>query len=617
MSEKNSKSSLKDQLAKLNAKTLNNHAKLSFGEAKDESLEELLKKSESNEVVSGITKALSRAQSANAKAPSLAFTESPNSTANYEGLYKYRKGLLPPSVIKQIRVQDHLIAAILRTRGAQASLFGHLREDRFDRGLELKIKPEFYKILTPEQNEKILERMKRAESLLLNCGHNEGLEDHEKMSLADFLDQSTRNGYSFGQFATEIIYDRSEPADIEGNYPFSRFRPRDAGTIFRAVRKGDNLDTALREEAIKLLAELTGDKTSIKLEALQGDEYAWVQSIDHQPRSAFTHKEMLVCNLFPSTDVEHNGYPVTPLDTIVNSVTTHIAIDTYKKLFFQNGRASKGAFIIKADSLDQPAMEAIKREFDASINNVSNSFRTPLLGLAPNEDATWVSFQNEGLSDGFEYMYDQIARNILSAFSMSPDELPSYGHLSKATNSQSLSESSNEYKLTAARDTGLRPMIQKLETFFNQRLFPIIDPILSKICEIKFAGLDAQSVEQESTRLQQNMSISMCYDDVMDETDKEMIGEAFGGKMPFSERLQLVLDKYVDVGDIKARFFDSPAAAVDPALRYKRDPFALQQLQLLSQISPATVQALYAPRPYAIDMLKMQIEDMLEEDSEE
>lgn len=416
MSEINNKTSLKDTLAKMNSKAIKTaQTRLTFGDAKEESLEEVLAKSDSEKVTKAITKALTRSQSANSKAPSLAFSESPFSTANYEGLYKYRKGLLPPEIIKQVRVSDHLIAAILRTRGAQAAQFGTLREDRFSRGLELAIRPEFYKILTPEQNAKILERMKRAESLLLNCGHNEGLEDQDKMSLADFLDQSTRNGCSFGWFTTEIIYDRSAPADAEGNYPFHRFRPRDSGSIFRAVRKGVELDNGLREEAIRLMQELNAQEVSINMEALRNDEYAWVQVADHRPRAAFTHKEMLVCNLYPSTDLEHNGYPVTPLDTIVNSVTTHIAIDTYKKLFFQNGRASKGAFIIKADSLDQPAMEAIKREFDASINNVSNSFRTPLLGLAPNEDAEWVSFQNEGLSDGFEYMYDQIARNILSA----------------------------------------------------------------------------------------------------------------------------------------------------------------------------------------------------------
>jgi hypothetical protein len=617
MSNPQTKLDLKQALAKINEQSLKkSQARMIIGDAKDETLEDILAKSEINAVSKGITRALNKANSASATAPQLSFTESPNMTGNYEGLYKYKRGLLPNQILKQLRQADHLIAAILRTRGAQVSRFGEERKDRFSMGFELAIRPEFYKILTPEQNAKILERMKRAESILLNCGHTEGLEDHQKMSFADYLDIQIRNGLTFGWFTNENIFDRTKPKDADDNYPLHRFRPTDAGSIYRAVRKGDNLDRGLRQEAMKLLSELTATQTSINIASLEADEYAWVQVVDHHPRMAFTHRELLVCNLFPSTDIEHNGYPVTPLDTIINSITTHIAIDTYQKLFFQNGRASKGAFIIKADSLDQPAMEAIKREFDASINNVSNSFRTPLLGLAPNESAEWISFQNEGLSDGFEYLYDSVARNILSAFSMSPDELPSYGHLAKPTNAQGLSESANTFQIEASRDPGLPALLTKIQTFLNQRLFPIIDPLLSKICEIRLAGLDAQSVEQESTRLQQNMAISMNYDEVMDETDKDPIGEAFGGQMPFSERLQLILDKFMDVGEIKSRFFGSPAASVDPLLRYKRDPFALQQLQLISQISPASVQALFAPRPFAMDILKMHIQDMLDEDEE-
>mgnify|MGYP003331422809 CR=1 FL=1 len=68
------------------------------------------------------------------------------------------------------------------------SLFGHLRKDRFDVGIEVVIKQEFYDILTPEQFQKTMERVKRFERLLLNCGHNSGLEHQDKMTLAQFID---------------------------------------------------------------------------------------------------------------------------------------------------------------------------------------------------------------------------------------------------------------------------------------------------------------------------------------------------------------------------------------------------------------------------------------------
>lgn len=566
--------------------------------------------------LSPLMNALTKAGNAHKKAPALAFTENPTPSDNWLGLYKYKRGLLPDEIIKKIRVQDHLIAAILRARGSMLSLFGHLRKDRFDIGVEIEIKPEFYKVLTPEQYAKAMERMKKFEVLLLNCGNTNGLEQHQRTTLSDFLDIQSRNGLSFGRFATEIIRDRTGQPDSEGNYPFHRFRAIDVATIVRAVRKGESLSKDIRAEALKLLERLNGDKTNIDLARLREDEYAWIQVIDGQPRTAFTHDEMLVYNLFDSTDIEHNGYPVSPLDTIIASVTTHISIDAYKKLYFQNGRASKGMIVIQSDEVDESVLNSLKLQFNAAINNVSNSFRTPIFGIGKEDEVKWLDMVGEGMNgQEFQFMYDQIARNILSAFAISPDELPGYSHLSRGTNSQTLSESNNEFKLTAARDTGLRPLILKFQTFFNQFLFPIIDPTLSKICQIKFDGLDAQSKEQESTRLQQDMPTHMTYDEVLHEVDKDPIGKAMGGKYPFNERIQLIHDKYMNAGDIISSFMGNPAASVDPLLKYKRDPFFLQWLQLLAQVSPTTVKAYLSPRPFAMEFLKMNIEDELEEDA--
>lgn len=554
-----------------------------------------------------------KGSSAHRKAPNLAFTEIPSASDNYLGLFKTKRDLLPDDVLKQIRVNDHLVASILRTRGGAFSLLGGIKKDRFDIGVEVIVKKEFYKILTPEQFEKVMQRVKKFESMLLNCGHTQGLEQQDRLTLAEFLDIQVRNGLTFGRFGTEVVYDRQSDADSEGNFPFHRFRAIDIGTINKAVRKGESVGNNIRELAVKALESLSGEKIDIDFNKLKEDQYAWIQVIEGQPRQAFTHDELLVFNLFPSTDIEHNGYPVTPLDTIVSSVTTHISIDAYKKLYFQNGRASKGMLVIKSDEVDEAILNGIKTQFNAAINNVSNSFRTPIFGMAKDDQVDWVSMAGEGMKDNdFQFMYDQIARNILSAFSISPDELPGYSHLSRGTNTQTLSESNNEFKLTAARDTGLRPLILKFQTFFNQRLFPIMDPTLAKICEIRFSGIDSQSKEQESTRLQQDMATHMTYDEVLHEVDKDKIGSSLGGNFPFNERYQLIADKYLNVGELKAKFFNDPSAFVDPMLRFKRDPFWLQQLQLLVQVNPTAVQAYFAPKPHAMEFLKMEIEDSLE-----
>jgi hypothetical protein len=577
---------------------------------------EELQKNESGTMI--LQKALNDATGkATERAPALTFMESPNYNDAYAGVVKAKRNEIPDAMLKLVRVQDHLIAAILRTRAGQLSQFGKKRKDRFDKGMEISIKPEFFKLLTTEQYEKVVERIKRLETILLNCGHTEELENQQKMSLSQYLAISIQNALTFGWTGTEVIYDRETDPDKDGRFPFNRFRPVDSGTIYKTVRNGEQAGVNTRILAIKELERITGDKIKIDYDKLRENRYAWCQQVEGIAKQYFTHEELLMYEFFPTTDVEKNGYPLPPIETVISTITSHISIDTWIRLYFQNGRATRGALVIKSDDVDQPTLEKFRQEFQASINGVQNSFRTPLMGISPSEEVEWLSFQNDKADDSFEFVYDQLARNILATFQMSPDELPGYGHLSKGSNSQTLSESNNEFKLEAARDSGLVPILQHFETFFNQRLIPIIDPILAKIVVLKFAGLDAESKEQEATRLQQDMPTHLTMDEVLRQVDKEPIGIGMGGEVSFNERIQLLWDKYLDVGQIKGRFLNSPAAFADPMLRFKRDPFALQNLQLMAQVAPNAVAAMFASRPMAMDTLHMELQDMLDEDGDE
>jgi hypothetical protein len=539
------------------------------------------------------------------KIPRLAFAEDPTLHDNYAGLYKLRRGLLPPNVIKNIRTQNFLIAGILRARGNTLSMMGHIRKDRFDVGIEVDIKPEFKDHIEPEQMVKIQERIDRFVKLLINCGRTDGLDEEDKMTLPEFLDLQTRNGLAFGWFATEIIYKGDNDDE------FHRFRPVDAGTIFHSVKKGEAAES-VRRSSLKALQYLTG--VEIDQSMLEKDEYAWIQAINGMPKQAFTSKEMIVYNLYPSSDVEHNGYPVTPLDTAMTSVTTHMSIEIYNKLYFQNGRAAKGMLVISSDDIDQAAVEDIKQQFNASINNVSNSFRTPIFGVAKGDTVEWMQTTPNKKDGEFEFLFDQTTRNILSAFNMSPDELPGFSHLSKGTNQQGLSEANNEFKLIAARDTGIRPLLLKIQDFLNEKLFPLIDSELSQLCNIVLAGFDAETKEQESNRLLRDMPIHYAYDEVMEEVDKEQVGQHMMGNIPFNEHYRQALDAYSSVNDIVGFFADSPAAIVDPMLKYKRDQFFFQWLEVLSNANPEAAAAFFASRDDSLDILKMYLDDYLTEE---
>ena len=300
----------------------------------------------------------------------------------------------------------------------------------------MKLNLRFLKILTPDQYEKVAQRIKRLEKILLNCGHTEGLEHQDQMTLGEFLSTQTINGLSFASHATEIIYDRDAKPRRQWKFPFHRFRPVDVATIFRAVRRGEQVGSNLRELAIKALEAMEGIKFDIDMSKLKEDKYAWLQVIEMQPKQAFTHDELIYYTLFPSTDIEHNGYGVSPLDCCISSITTHISIEAYWKTYFSNGKSSKGMLVIQSDEVDQQMLDAIKMQFNASINSVSNAFRTPIFGIAKEDSVEWTSTQDKLENGEFAFTYDQVARNILSSFGVSPDEIPGYGHLSKGTNSQ-------------------------------------------------------------------------------------------------------------------------------------------------------------------------------------
>lgn len=155
-----------------------------------------IKKSAAPSTTADLIKNAMGATKAGSKVPRLAFEENPYRKLNYAGIYKYKPDLLPPHVIKKIRVANLLVAAIVRTRGQQLSMFGHLRNSRYDIGIEIKIKKQFKDEIQPEELVLIKERIDTFSKTLLDCGKTDGLAEKQKLSLSEFLDLQCKNAVS-------------------------------------------------------------------------------------------------------------------------------------------------------------------------------------------------------------------------------------------------------------------------------------------------------------------------------------------------------------------------------------------------------------------------------------
>lgn len=523
----------------------------------------------------------------------LAFESNPQQTNTYAALYKSKLRLLPDVLLKRIAIQDSLVAAIVNARSAQIQAFGRPQPDRHSTGFVIDPKEGILDKMSEDEKKEFQKRVERAEKLLVTCGHTSKVRPDAQLTFAQFLGMCARNAVVVGRIAVEVIWGlNTETQKME----FHSFRPIDAGTIYQAAPYKTAAD-AVRENARHLLEQLKNK--DFEPEKFQADEYSWIQVVDGQPIQAFTSDECLVHNFYPVSDVELDGYPLTPIDTAIADITTHINITTHNKLYFQTGRAARGMLVIMSDDVDERVLQQIKQQFNASINSVSNAWRMPVFGVGKDDEISWQPIDTGSRDMEFQYLSDTNARVILSAFQMSPEELPGYAHLSRGTNNQALSESNNEYKLEAHRDVGIRPLISSFEDFVNGKLLPLLDPSLAKLCVVKFVGLDAETPEKESIRLQQDMPTHMTYDEVLQTVEKDPIGMDFGGSIPLNPAFQQLLDKYFTVGEILERFCGRKGASKDPNYAYPRDPFwfQFQQMQMQAQQmqQQAQAQAMGAP----------------------
>ena len=293
----------------------------------------------------------------------LAFEVDPLNQHTYAGVYRPITRLVPNVVKKRIATQDSLVANIVRARQNHMSTFGKPRPDRYSLGFIIEPFPGVLDRMSDEEKENFSKQSDRAIGLINTCGDTEGRKSNEIKSFAEWLSLSVRDAEVVGYVATEIVY----KTDIVSNEKvFHYFAHTDAGTIYQATKDSEAAQQSVREDAYNLLARVIGKENLIK-EKFKNNEYDWVQVIDGTPRQMFTDKELKVANFYPVGNVELEGYPVTPIDTVISAITTHLSITTHNRLYFQSGRATRGMLIIQSDDVNPTVVHNIKQQFNACV----------------------------------------------------------------------------------------------------------------------------------------------------------------------------------------------------------------------------------------------------------
>ena len=429
-------------------------------------------KAQSKEPMS-LEKAIARTLNQVGDVERLAFETDPTASNKYHSLYKTKYRLIPDKLLKRIAIQDDLVAAIVQVRQNQMAAFGRQRPDRFSTGFVIEARQAtneaIEKLPNPEEKkakkEELQKRISRVTKRLMSCG-DDNLDlagNQDKLTFPQYISMSVRNAVVVGRLATEVLY----RTGADGKDTFAGFRVIDAGTIYRCEPQQDAAES-VRKTAAGLLASLRNDdKVDIDQKKFENDEYAWVQVIDDRPVQAFTAKECLVHSFYQVPDVELDGYPVTPLDTAITAVTTHINITSHNKLYFQSGRAARGMLVFKSEDVDEDIVSRIRQQFNAQINSVNNAWRMPVFAVGPEDDVQWQPIDSGSRDMEFQYLADMNARVIMSAFQISPEEVPGWAYLSRGTNNQALCL---HYHSGIWTDAGFKTIGQVLENSDEERI---------------------------------------------------------------------------------------------------------------------------------------------------
>lgn len=401
--------------------------------------------------------------------------------------YKDRRYALSYDVCKRIPQQLSIISAILQTRCNQVASFAVPFRNSKSVGFVIKHK-------NPRKNttKGEMEMMQSLESFIYKCGskdpnpHN----DRPRDDFETFLKKVVRDSLMFDQLTFEVVPDRR-------GMPYE-FMAVDASTIRLACPKDSPFGTEYMGDGGSLAVNIkpshnnsllySGIPTTdpyrlFQLMRAKGDKKPeFVQVINGQIYDAYTRDELCFGVRNPRTDIYIQGYGYSELEQLITTITAHLYAEEYNRRFFMQGSAPKGILNFKGDNMDPQQLEVFRRQWRAQMEGVENFFRTPI--FQSEQGVEWIPLDRSNSEMEYSQWMEYLIKITSAVFLIDPAELnfDLHGGVSQTP----LFESSQEWKLKASRDRGLKPLLRFIAKQINEHVIEKIDDHFY----LDFAGLD-------------------------------------------------------------------------------------------------------------------------------
>lgn len=404
--------------------------------------------------------------------------------------YKDRKYSLTYDVLKRIPHQLAVVGSIIGVRCNQVASFSVPFRASKSVGFVIKHKDPSH--LTTKSEQRFI---KDLETYIYQCGHKDP-NPHNNVKRDDFetfLKKIVRDTLMYDQATFEIVPDRR-------GVPYE-FMAVDASTIRIAASNsvyGPNETYQDRSPAYsgRVLSAMAnkerGPFRSLKMyDRNSHKKPAFVQTINGQIENVYEEGELAFGVRNPRTDIYIQGYGYGELEQLVTIVTAHLYAEEYNRRFFMQGSAPKGILNFKGDTMTPDMLEGFKRQWRASLEGVENSWKTPILQSEQGID--WIDLHPSNREMEYNAWIEYLIKVTCAVYLIDPAELNFDLH--GGVQQTPLFESSQEWKLKASRDRGLKPLLRFIAKMINEHIVSKIDDHFV----FDFVGLDELTEQEKHT----------------------------------------------------------------------------------------------------------------------
>lgn len=497
------------------------------------SLDSYITKSRSNIEELEKSSSATNAPPASEQGGKLAITELDYQGQEQYGFKEKGSGVGMP-VLKSMARRDSIVIAIHQTRIAQGSMFTKKQKNRYvpgwlvvpedqadldeDQKLELSdpdLTPEEYAAkkfefekTRIELKKKQQKEIKEIEEFIKHCGMDVSESDttNKRVDFDKFVKLVIRDRLTYNYAALELIPQKN-------GEKCHHFYPVSAGTIRYVSR-----NSAARLQQLLVEQMKQRGLTDEEIKRKSDKQYRYVQVVRGQIIAAWTEDWFVFEPANPTVDPEDNGYAMGELEMLLQIVTAHLYAEAHNRNFFVQGIGTKGLLHIKGENISRAQLEAFKRQWFNQISNTRNAFRPPIIGMA--DEVKWVPLAQSNREMEFEQWMNYLIRICCAVYQIDPAEINF--DISKI-NSSTLNESSNETRIKASRDKGLKPLLDYIQGLINNHVIPRWNKEYAKKYRFEFVGLDAETRQQEIDRLQKETGVWKTINEARIEMGREPI----------------------------------------------------------------------------------------------